>query len=413
MSKIVFALHDSVSYRCLKPIADALRTRSEVEYILFDDLLKTGKKQIPTSSLSKYRRAFDYVKHDFFRQLNSVDKQQPLLTIAVQRLIEDNISSKFAYEIDRLIRDTNPDVFVAAHDILPFIKHIIAESHRRDFSTAVVQHGINRPFLEDPTSVPGVPKFLTPSPGKVGPYEYIKRRVGFRHGAFVFCNPYVDELYTFGDFFTKTIANLRSEYPCFGKTNVRTTGSTEYNPICIAPYNPGRKSALFLSQWQLENEEWSDHQQNKVVDRVERFERNTGVRVHVRPHPKDSKEKIDRYFSDFKTSNSPSLKEDIDQHDVILTVDSTAIFQGIIEGKVCGVVQPPWQRIHFPPFTHEHIIQIGSNEVKLDEEIKLRSHRTQRDYINRFCYTPDINDRCSATTPVELVAEAISNLANR
>lgn len=409
--KIVFAIYDTTSYRCLSPIARNLRSDASVEFLLFDDLLQMARKPLPKGELSPHRNAVDYVRNPVSKKINQISRQQPIPEIIVQRLLEDNVSARLAYDISGYLDDANPDVFVSAHDILPFIKHLIEESHRRDFKSVVVQHGINRPFLENPSDMPGIPNLLSPSvEPQSSVFERVKRRLGFRHGPFVFCNPYVDELYTFGDFFTDLLSELRSHYPNFGKTDVITTGSSEFNPSDVEHFERSVRSALFLSQWQYENGDWNDDQQRTIVGMLELVEDQYDTTVAVRPHPKDSIEKMRSFFTEFPISTDSDLETVIGEHDLILTVDSTAIFQGVLQGKVCGVVQPPWDPSSFLPFTHEHIVQITSDQSYPPDEVS-QSTATQRDYLHQCCYVPSLDSTNRYSSPVEYISDRILLIA--
>lgn len=407
--KIVFAIYDRTSYRCLSPIASALSDEAAVEYLLLDDLLKIARQPLPLEELKPYRRASDYVRHRFFEWLNDTQGRRAITKLIIQRIIEDDISHHFAYDIEGYIGDAELDLFVTAHDIAPFLKHLIEESHARDFKSAVIQHGINRPSLENPSKIPGVPYFLTPTFGSdFNLNEYYKRKIGYSYGSVIFGNPYADQLYTFGEYFSEHMTKLRSEYPCFGKTNVITAGSPEFNPTKAETFNSEIKSALFLSQWQYENENWSDAEQNRIVERLSGIEEHNPFSITVRPHPKDSDKKMESFFQDFRISREKSLEDDIRSHDLIITVDSTALLRGVLDGKYCAIIQTPWDPITFPPFTHDHIIQITGDENVVQTDAV--SRETQIDYLTKFCYVPSLDPDCPHTTPVELISEELLSL---
>lgn len=414
MSRVIFAVYDSTTARCLQPVARSLPGRVDVEYLLLDELLPRSAmgSSLSTEEFQPCRRASSYVNSELLQSLNEVENPHPVGTIVSQRLIEDNISPQITYDIDGYLADADPDVFVSGHDQLPFIKHIIERSHKQDFRAVVVQHGINRPDLENPSSLPGVPSLLSPD---VNPrcqlLERLKRRIGFRYGAFLFCNPYIDELYTLGEYFTKLIKNLRGSYPCFGKTDVVTAGSTEYNPSGVTEYQSEVSSALFLSQWQYEHNIWTAQQQSLIVRQLERIESETDISITVRPHPKDSKSKIESFFSQFATSTDSDLESDIAAHDAVLTVDSTVLYAGAIQGKVCAVVQPPWDEVTFRPFTHEHIIEVTDSNIDISAAGAERSVETQRSYLTECCYVPAFDPSCSYSSPVEFVSARIEQMA--
>lgn len=411
--KVVIAIYDSTTARCLKPVGEYLRSEVDVEYLLLDELLPRSAMgtELADEDLQPNRHASNYVKSEYLQKLNEIERAHPIVSVMIQRLVEDNISPELTYDLSGYLADSNPDVFVCGHDTLPFLKHIIRYSHDREFKTAVVQHGINRPDLENPSSLPGIPDPLSPDLDPTNwTVELIKRRIGFDHGAFLFCNPYVDELYTLGQFFTNLIGDLRKNYPCFGKTKLITAGSTEFNPTTITPYKPNISSGLFLSQWQYECDLWNSTQQSYIVDRLKQIEDESGIRITVRPHPKDSPEKIDQYFSDFDISTDSDIRTDIDAHDAILTVDSTALYLGAIKRKLCGIIQTPWDEITFLPFTHEHILEI-TGPVNLHAVAQERSVTTQKSYLTDCCFVPAIATDSEYTSPVELVSKRIQRLA--
>ena len=410
--RISFAIYDTTSYQCLLPVAEAVSERAKVQFHYFDNLLRTSKKELPHPDSFKTVDASEYIWNPISKRINQIERQQPIFSILFQRIIEDNISPRLSYNIDQYLQDTNPDVFVTAHDILPFIKHIIAESDFFDFKSLVIQHGINRPLLEDPSEVPGVPNLLTPSTNpQLKLFEYIKRKFGYRYGAFIFCNPYVDVMLTLGNFFTSRIESLRCSYPCFGKSDVETIGSTEMNPNTIRRYNPSIENALFLSQWQYEIGEWTQSQQRKICDTLSKFREKTDIPLTVRPHPKESSRKIDTFFKNFSISEESCLERDIENHDLIITVDSTALLEAVIQGKVPAVLHPPWKQVQFPPFSNEHILQISEDTKSVRSDAQERSKRTQQRYLDEFCYVPSTDESSDADSPVEAVSNKILSLA--
>lgn len=414
-SKVIIAVYDSTTARCLKPIGENLSRQVDVEYLLLDELLprSTMDSNLSAENFQPCRRASNYVNSGLLQRINEVERSYPVAEVMMQRLLEDNISPEITYDITGYLNDANPDVFVCGHDLLPFLKHIIRSSHSSDFKSVVVQHGINRPDLEDASTLPGVPDLLSPNTDPNNKFlEKIKRRIGFNYGAFLFCNPYVDELYTLGDFFTRLIGDLREDYPCFGKTNVVTAGSTEYNSTSIQPHDPEVSSAVFLSQWQYEHDIWDSEQQSYIVERLKQVEQESNIPITVRPHPKDSAEKMEEFFSDFEISYENRLSEDIDYHDAVLTVDSTALYTGVIAGKVCGIIQTPWNEVTLRPFTHEHIVQITSSQHDLKSGGKQCSNQTQRSYLKECCFIPALYSDNDYESSIELVENRIKMLCN-
>ncbi|WP_206742058.1 hypothetical protein [Haloferax sp. ATB1] len=151
-----------------------------------------------------------------------------------------------------------------------------------------------------------------------------------------------------GDFFTERIRKLREQYPCNGAGTVTTVGYSEFNPGSIKPVETNAESALFLSQWQYEAGSWTEQQQKQLADILRTFQRKNNLNLRVRPHPKDSEEKISRFFNDFQLSRGAGLESDIENHDIVLTVDSTALLRAVLRGKVPGVIDLPWEQNTFP-----------------------------------------------------------------
>lgn len=399
------------TYRNLAPIAERISEHHDVEYLVFDNLLQSAdpsdSSSLPLNKLTPHRLADNYTKThiaDAFHQTPRSKKK-----VAVQRILEDNISPNLIYDLKSYINDANPDVFVTGHDRLPFIKHIMRYSKEMNFRSVVIQHGINRPGLEfrngQPINRQGI---FRPS---IEPcswtFEKIKRRIGFNYGAFLFCSPYADEVFTMGDFFTKRLKKLRSQYPCNGTGKVTTTGYAEFNPSSITPVERKKESALFLSQWQYEAGSWSDKNQEQLVEVLRSFERRNNLSLTIRPHPKDSEEKLSTFFGDFSVSRDSELEDDINSHDIVLTVDSTALLRAILKGKVPAVVDLPWEQNRFPPFTHEHVLSISEDSSSLDQSISGLSETTQANYLQRFCYVPSLDNSSKFDSPQECLVSKI------
>lgn len=418
---IVFAIYDSTTYRTLVPIAEELKSDYFVQFLLLDGLLPRANSpskekeggSLPRHGLNNTVDVMDYVKSDLITRLNAKERPRPIHQIILNRALEDNAPPQVLFDLDQFVDDTDPDLFVCGHDGTSFVKHIIKRLSKTTTSTVVIQHGMNRPLLEFPPSIRGVPNFLAPSINpRVKWFEFLKRRFGYRYGAFPFCNPYTDEVYTIGDFFTERITRLRSDYPCSGGSSVQTVGSPEYNPDCSEPFDSAVDSIVFLSQWQYEGGQWNDDQQQWVVNKLAEISEKNGFETAVRPHPKESENKIEQFFSRFKVSTDRSLEEDVAEHDMALTVDSTAILEGVLQGKVCGVLQPPWNHNKFPPFTHRHILQLDNDSSSLweDTHVEDLSEGSQRDYLQRYCYVPNNDPEHMSNTPRELIATKLREL---
>lgn len=343
--------------------------------------------------------------------MNARERPRPVYELIFRRVVEDNVPPKYLFDFEGFVRDTGINLLVCGHDGVLFVKHLAKHLSSRRTPSVVIQHGMNRPLLEFPPSVRGVPDLFAPSLEPQFPcLEYLKRRFGYRYGAFPFCNPYIDEVYTIGDFFNDRISRLRKDYPCRGEGKVYTTGSTEYDPAKSASFKARSDTALFLSQWQYEGGQWTDAQQRWIVDTLKSFCKINDIELTVRPHPKGTDEKIQKFFEHTKISRGNSLNDDVESHDVILTVDSTAILEGILEGKMCGVLQPPWNPTSFPPFTHDHILQISDGNIELNGRIESLSNDTQQSYLRQFCYVPNNNDRSVFDSPTEVVTTKIEKI---
>jgi len=409
--KVVFVIYDTTTYRNLAPIADRVSNHHDIEYLLFDSLLQSAdpsdSSALPIDELVPHRFADDYLKTGVANVLHRAPRSKK--KVAVQRIVEDNISSYLMYDLKSYIEDAGPDVLITGHDRLPFIKHLLRCSKKEEFRSIVVQHGINRPELEFRNGQPmNRQGFFRPSiEPQSRAFEKIKRRVGFNYGAFLFCSPFADEVFTMGDFFTERIRKLRKQYPCNGAGTVTTTGYSEFNPSSVTPIETRTDSALFLSQWQYEDGSWTDQQQNQLTDILRSFEKQNNLNLTVRPHPKDSEEKIETFFSNFRVSRNAGLESDIEDHDVVLTVDSTALLRAILKGKVPGVIDFPWEQNNFPPFTHEHILSIDVNFDHLERSTMELSRTTQNDYLQRFCYVPSLDESSKFESPREYVVSKL------
>lgn len=407
--RVVFAVHDSTEYKNLHLIAERLPETISVEYLLLDDLF--NEAGVPAEKLQPSRRATEYVRHDFHVWINQRRRPGPLHVAAFQRLLNDRISPHIAYRLTEYLDDAAPDLFVCGHDRLPFIKHVIKTCHDRGIPSVVVQHGIQN--LQHVPADVEILDYLRPTNPLSSRIEYLKRWAFYNYGAYIFCNPYVDFVYTIGDFFTDKIENLRSEYPCSGNASVVTTGYPEYNLSEIRPYEPDITSGLFLSGWEYEAGEWSDDTQRQIAERLKQIEKTNGINIVVRPHPKDSEEKITRFYSDFKISMEDDITADIARHDLVLSVYSTALMLAVAEGKVCGVLRIPWEKNHFGPFQDPHMLEITADRLEVHDRARQLSTETQKNYLRRYCYIPAVHDRLNRGSPAEYIASRLTDLANK
>lgn len=381
----IFAVEDQTSFRALKPIANYIAPHFEVRILYLDSLFKNDNREI---SLRREKIPFegdDFTNYVRFERFQTLPRSTPRRIL--QRLLLDNISHRITFKVDAYLNSVNPDVVVSAVDQVPFLRQLIVRAYHRDIKTVVLQHGTYERAL-DPELLKYKPFFpnATPEPSW---FEYLKRRIGFKYGIGIYCNPYVDTLLTLGKFFTQRIKFLRSDYPDFGHTKIITTGSPEYDSN-VQSYNPKMESAIFLSQQQYEGGEWGWETQEKLIDVLDQI--NDQIPITVRPHPKDSIDKIENFSQYFTVSRNNCLLEDVKRHDIIISINSTALFEGIIRGKVCGTIQLPCYRVTQAPFTHNHLIQFGSDLTNIEQAAEMRSEGTQRDYFDQFCYMPSIVD---------------------
>jgi hypothetical protein len=375
----------------------------DVEFLFLDTLFGTAdgddravriqKDDVPYPS----RDLTTYVRHPVFE---TIPNSWGLLQKVFQRASLDNVSPRIGYDISRYLVDADPDLFVSHTDQAPFIRHLIYESHGRDFETATIQHGMYEHDLtlenfEGNLFYPNLsPQFES--------IERLKRRLGFRFGISQYSHPYSDILFTMGAFFTDRIGYFRRQHTVDGKTDIVTSGSPEY-PGPVEQYDPDVESVLFLSQHKYEGGIWDQDQQNRIIELLRELDDTHPLTV--RPHPKESREKFDNLAPDLTLSETDNLTDDVARHDAVVTVDSTALFEGVIQGKVCATLHPPWEPKTFEPLVHTHILQLGSNEMNLDRRGDERSRETQREYLEEFCYVPSEDEGTAAETPTEFISE--------
>lgn len=406
--KAVFAIHDTTTYRNLQPIVDVLPDWVSVEYLLLDRLFDEAPP-LPHDELSPSRDATEYVRAEFFERMNHRTRPGPMRVEAFQRILEDRISPHISYDLRGYWEDTRPDLFVCGHDRLPFIKHLVRMCHGRGVPSAVVQHGVQnlRPLKSESRLV----NYLRPSTDPPVPQtETVKRWLLHNYGAFIFCNPYIDVVYTMGDFFTEEIRALRADYPSFGKADIVTSGYPEYGLRSIEEYSSDIETCVFLSGWEYEADEWGEDVERSIADRLRGVAEENDIDVTVRPHPKDSPEKIERFYSGFRISDEEDLRTDIRRHDLVLTVFSTALMFGVAEGKVCGVIDVDWGQNRFGPFEDTHILRVTPSDLEVRERAKRRSRETQEQYLRRYCFIPAVHDDSGYEAPAEFIAAHLMHL---
>jgi len=407
--KAIVALHDSTTWKNFRPIVEALPDSFSVEYLLLDRLFDETPR-LPREELSPSREAIDYVRARVFERMNQRTRPGSLPTEAFQRVLEDRLSPHIVYDLRGYWRDADPDLFVCGHDRLPFVKHVIRMCHERGVPSATVQHGVQnlRPVASDSVLMDHLkPSVEPPHPG----FEFAKRWLFHRYGAYIFCNPYLDAVYTMGDFFSEEIRTLRRGFPAFGKTGIVTAGYPEYDLREIGTYDPDIERCVFLSGWEYEVGEWGDRTERRIAERLRRVARANDVAVTVRPHPKDSTEKIERFYGDFRVSEVEDLEADIARHDLVLTVFSTAVMLGVARGKPCGVIDLPWEQNDFGPFQDTHLIPVTESDVGVHERARERTRETQERYLRRYCFIPAVHGDSGHETPGEYIASELASLS--
>ncbi|MFB6198077.1 MAG: hypothetical protein ABEI52_07405 [Halobacteriaceae archaeon] len=400
----VFAAEDFTSYRSLRPVADILSREMDVEFLFLDEHFRRFTQDERDVLIPKAEVDFDFRQGIDYMRLPIVKRKPSTPWAITQRLLTDLGSYQLAFDIRGYVNEVEPTLFVSGVDTSPFIRHVIRECHDNECTTATIQHGIyeyalDAESLNNRLFFPNVVR-------EIGPVEYLKRRVGFPYGITEYCHPYLDIVMTMGTFFTEQIRNFREEYPDFGKTTVETTGTPEFSNSST-PYEGNSDSMLFLSQTQYEGGSWTWNQTKRLVEWLCGLDEQRPLTV--RPHPKDSEEKIRLFDAHLEVSTDNSLEDDIRSHDIILTVNSTAMFEGVIQGKACGVLQLPWDNSEFACRVHDHILQIDSPDVDVPHEAQRRSRETQRDFLNRFCFLPGDHEEVQAKNSADLIAQLLLN----
>lgn len=402
---VVFAAEDSTSLQAMEPIANALTADMDVQYLLLDGLVKEEERtfHIDRSSLDHpYRKAEKWVRSGFLG-----NAARNVAHAGLQRVVVDNISPKLAFDVEGYIKAVNPDLFVSAIDQFGFIRHTIKALDLMDASTATIQHGIYEYALDFDRieSRQLFPRFET----QISAFEALKRRAAFRYGLTEYTHPYSDVVFTLGDFFTERIRDIRLHSGAT-QTDLVTAGSPEFQGP-VRSYSEGVSSVLFLSQQQYEGGTWQWSAQESVFERLTTL--GDDFDVTIRPHPKESDDKVDAFAERFSVSRGRTIKEDIAAHDAVLSVNSTALFEAVIQGKVPGTLQIPEYRVGFEPFTHDHIIQVTDGSEDLDRLSRERSETTQREYLDSFCYLPGEDSSVATETTTELIAETLVGLPRK
>jgi len=403
---VLFVCADSTSYRALEPVAETLAKDHRITFLLVNHLLDStqngresgiGTDEIPFEVLD----GTDFVR---FSTFNVLAAEISSGRAAFNRLVLDNVSPGLGFDLEGLLDRTDPDLLITAVDQPPYIRHLIAKCSDYDIPTATVQHGMYE-YAMEPEKIEGRPFF--PSFGNsIGPLERLKRRIGFRYGVTQYAHPDLDIVTTFGEFFTRRIGELRAEYPARGRTEIVTTGTPEYSGP-VVDFSSGVSSALFVSQQQYEGNVWGWEEQERLFELLEDIHEE--VPLTVRPHPKESDEKLSEFEKRFEVSDGNALEADIGAHDLIVTVNSTALLEGVIQGKVVGVLQLPWYPIDFAPFVHEHVLQFPL-DGELQQAAKRRSAETQQNYLQKFCYLPRRDENVDSESSEGLIGEYLHNL---
>jgi len=414
---IVIAIHDNTSFKCLKPIADYLDEYASIEYLKLDSFFNSKNERrdvhIPQSELDyPFKEAEDYIRipTETFKYYRGTEDDLPRAVI--HKLVMDHAPGDIPYYSNKYLEETQPDAFICGVDQFPMIKSLIEACDEKNITTAAVQHGTYERAL-DFDKVEDKPLFPNFSDGKTI-VEQVKRHLGWKYGLTFYCHPNLDYVFTLGDFFTNRIGEFRELAKTQTNTNITTTGSPEYDTP-ISEYTDDANSILFLSQQQYEESYWSWEEQQKLVEMLVELDQTTAP-VTVRPHPKDSQKKLNVFDERLAISNSKSLSEDIGDSDFILTINSTAIFEGVRQGKPCGVLQLPWFDIKFEPYVDEHIIQVegatlhSENEINIGKEAKKRTSKTQREYLKSFCYSPQIDPSSKFNSSTEFIGEKVCDI---
>lgn len=416
MNTILFAAEDETSYSSLLPVAKALSEDVEVSFLRLDSMFESSRLDInldPSPDFTHYD-VQEYIQTDLNLFDQTFNARHAPIRAAVQKVFLDNLDSGRIYDIESLFEDSGADVFVSAVDQFPFIRSAIARAGSHDVRTVTIQHGAYY-FPLQPSNFEarrGFPSFQYRSPT----LERLKRRMLWRFGS-EFCHPRTDHLLTAGTYYTERIQQLRRSYDELSKedftsTEVTTVGLCEYDDAVATYEGKNVKTVLFLSQQQYENGEWSWEQQQQLATFLGGLD--DYFEVTVRPHPKDPERKRELFDREVTVSSDATLAEDVERHDLIVTVNSTALYEGVLQGKPVGILQLPWYEVEFEPFIHEHVIQIRPEDINTPERIQSaaqdRSDITQNAYLTRFCYRP--NARAGEDATCEAIRNHLLSISN-
>ncbi|WP_152042629.1 hypothetical protein [Salinigranum salinum] len=406
--KIIFAAHDATTYQNLKLIEQRLSDRYETEYLFLNDLFGETLPEA-TSDISNARHAINYIRHEWVSRLDHQTHPGPLRYEIIQQILYDVVSPHIPYNLRQYAADADPDLFVCAHDRIPFVKHLLKIFYKQNVTTVALQHGIRN--IRGERNGPEPVNCLRPNSHPMSwTTERIKREVLYPYGAFILGNPYLDEIYTIGEFFTDIVRSVRDESPCFGSTDVLETGYPEYGHFDLQPYSPDVDSVLFLSTWEYEAGMWDDTLLNQVIRILASVRDENDVSVTVRPHPKDSAKKIDRYRTEFDISERDSMIDDIDLRDMAVTSFSTTILPSAIRGRVCGALRLPWERNQFGPFVDPFVLQIDEDHVSIHDRADQRTAEDQERFLKQYCFLPQYHHPEQYESPAAYIAERLTNL---
>jgi len=404
--RVLFTFYDSTSTKTLLPVAKKLDSvHTPFLYLNQPYFGATGaeKSGMPSHHDQTVYYASNYTTKESLLSLKRVSGSLGKIPKATIVTIEKHFANMF-YDISNLFENINPDIIVTGHDAIPFLTPLIKYCCNNNIPTIVIQHGVNRSSL-DVTESRGISN-LNPDPDPQSwVAEILKRKIAFPDVAFTFCNPHVREVHAFGSFFTQRIRQLRAQPPTSFDTNIVTTGSTEYNPTETETIETDINTILFLSQWHYERGDWESAEQQWVSDTLKEVEKQNGASVVVRPHPKESKSKIHSFYDDFEIHDDGTLNNGINQHDAVISYDSTAVFPAVIFGKPLGILEPPWTTQSFEPFTHPYITKIGIDNYLINP--KSATPGRQKDYLQKYCYIPGLDESNNYDSPVEYCTSRI------
>lgn len=394
---VLFLVQEKTSYKALEPVADELAGDCEVVVVLVKHIFAESDQQIRLDESDidyPTVRGLDYVRQTGLEGLPMRPRKWLL-----QQLVVNNLSGVL-YDMDGLLDDVDPDLIIGTNDQVLFHRFLFERADARSIPTLALQHGFFKYELGYHVFGDHWSK-LDRNPDRPL-VERLKRRVLFPYGIAQFSNPHTSVVLSLGEFFTDRIAEFRSEYPTNGRGRIVATGTPEFDRS-VREYDPSCDSVLFLSQQFLEGDlPWDWERERKLVDRLCRIDER--IPVTVRPHPKDLREKTEYAADRLSVSQDKSLEEDVRDHDVILSLDSTALIEGVLQGKVCGVLDTEYPS--YEPFTHEHFLRIDGDGSEFDFEAAAgeRSAATQRDWLEQFCYMPG-EDPDAPGSSTQLIAD--------